>query len=149
MLFHLATELLFLLDTARLPFGSDLPEHFPSLTATLLLVSNLLALFRWQFWATLFFRPQGIGLPLDFNLASHRSVAARKRQPKQRIVERIIDSSARPGSRAAFAKIASRYSVSENSMSAASESGPPAALSLSPGVRLHLREKGDQQGDCL
>jgi hypothetical protein len=53
MLFHLATELLFLLDTARLPFGSDLPEHFPSLTATLLLVSNLLALFRWQIPATL------------------------------------------------------------------------------------------------
>ena len=53
MLFHLATELLFLLDTARLPFGSDLPEHFPSLTATLLLVSNLRALFRWQIPATL------------------------------------------------------------------------------------------------
>ena len=53
MLFHLATELLFLLDTARLPLSSDLPEHFPSLTATLLLVSNLRALFRWQIPATL------------------------------------------------------------------------------------------------
>jgi hypothetical protein len=49
----LATEFLFLRDAARLPFGSDLPEHFPSLTATLLLVSNLLALFRWQIPATL------------------------------------------------------------------------------------------------
>src|SRR4029077_5295347 len=50
---HRSALLLIFLPRLHLPFGSDLPEHFPSLTATLLLVSNLRALFRWQIPATL------------------------------------------------------------------------------------------------
>ena len=72
VLFHPATVLLALPDAARLSLGPKSVEHGTSFSPASFLASQLLALFPAKFRPP-FFRPQGIGLPSDFNFASHRS----------------------------------------------------------------------------